>query len=504
MDFLSNVLAGFAIALEPNNLFFCFIGTLAGTLVGVLPGLGPLSAIAILLPATFYIPAVPALIMLAGIYYGAMYGGSTTSILVNIPGEAASVVTCLDGYQMARQGKAGAALGIAAIGSFVAGTMGVVLLMLMAPPLARIALKFGPPEYFALFLMALIIVAAMGSGDAVAALMMMTLGVTIGTIGTDQITGNPRFALNIRELLDGVGIAPVAIGLFGISEVFLNVERIVRSDLLAAPLRGLWPSLQEFRVSFLPILRGSVLGFFIGILPGGNPIISSFLSYGLEKRLYKHPERFGHGAIEGVAGPESANNATTQGAFVPLLSLGIPNNAVMALMLGAFVIHGVLPGPNLITEKPQLFWGVLCSMYIGNAMCLALNLPLVGLWVQVLRVPYRLLFPTILLFCLLGVYSLNMSTFEMLLVVVFGVVGYLLRKLEYEMAPLILGVVIGPMLEVALRQSLLLSRGRLSIFVTRPIAACFLAVAAFFLIRAMVSWVRATKPSAEESAGSTG
>lgn len=368
--------------------------------------------------------------------------------------------------------------------------MSVVLLMLMAPPLARLALKFGPPEYFTLFSMALIIVASMGSGDPLKALMMVAFGLTLGTVGTDQVTGNPRFALNIRELQDGVGIAPVAIGVLGISEVLLNVERMAPPDLLTTSLRGILPSLRDLRDSWLPMLRGSVLGFFIGILPGGNPIISSFLSYGMEKKLSKHPQRFGHGAVEGLAGPEAANNATTSGAFVPLLSLGVPNNAVMALMLGAIVIHGIIPGPNLITEKPQLFWGVLCSMYIGNAMLLALNLPLVGLWVQVLRVPYRVLFPMILLFCLLGVYSLNMSSFEMLVVVAFGLVGYLLRKLEYEMAPLILGVILGPMLEMALRQSLLLGKGRLSIFVTRPIAATFLAVSAIFLIRTAVSWGR--------------
>mgnify|MGYP001049645198 CR=1 FL=1 len=490
MDLLTNVLNGFSVALEPTNLFFCFLGALSGTLIGVLPGLGPLSAIAFLLPATFYIPVVPALIMLAGIYYGAMYGGSTTSILVNIPGEAASVVTCLDGYQMARQGRAGPALGIAAIGSFIAGTMGVILLMLMAPPLARVALKFGPPEYSALLFLALIIVSFIGSGEPLKALMMVALGLAIGMIGTDQITGNPRFAFGIRELQDGVGIAPMAIGVFGISEVFLNVERRERRQLLKAAFRGIFPSLQDYKDSFFPIFRGSLLGFFIGILPGGNPIISSFISYGMEKKLSRHPERFGHGAIAGVAGPESANNSTTSGAFVPLLSLGVPNNAVMALMLGAIIIHGVVPGPTLITDKPQLFWGILCSMYIGNAMLLALNLPLVGLWVQVLRVPYRVLFPMILIFCLIGVYSLNASAFEMILVLIFGVFGYVMRKLDYEMAPLIMGVIIGPMLETALRQSLLLSKGNFSIFVARPIAACFLGIAAIFLMRTVFSFVR--------------
>jgi putative tricarboxylic transport membrane protein len=483
MDLLGNVLHGFAVSLEPTNLFYCFVGALAGTLIGVLPGLGPLSAIALLLPATLNIPLIPALIMLAGIYYGAMYGGSTTSILVNIPGEAASVVTCLDGYQMARQGRAGPALGISAIGSFIAGTLGVVFLMVLAPPLAKAALKFGPPEYFSLFLLALVVVSFIGSGDPAKALMMMALGLCLGLIGSDPISGNPRFALGIRELQDGVGIAPVAIGLFGISEVLLNVEKIERREIFQTSFRGLLPSFQDLKNSFNPILRGSLLGFFVGILPGGNPVISSFFSYGLEKRVSKHPERFGHGAIEGVAGPEAANNATTSGAFVPLLSLGIPSNAVMALMLGAFVIHGVLPGPNLISDKPQVFWGVLCSMYVGNAMLLALNLPLVGLWVQVLKIPYRVLFPMILLFCLIGVYGLNASVLEMILVIIFGVFGYIMRKLEFEMAPLILGLIVGPMMELAVRQSLLLSKGSFTIFISRPISAVFFFLTLAFLLR---------------------
>jgi len=493
MDLLTNVAHGFAVALDPNNLFFCFIGCLAGTLIGVLPGLGPLAAIAFLLPTTLYIPVVPALIMLAGIYYGAMYGGSTTSILLNIPGEAASVVTCLDGYQMALQGRAGVALGISAIGSFVAGTVGVVILMVLAPPLAKLALKFGPPEYTSLLLLALIVIAWVGSGEPGKALMMVALGLALGLVGTDPITGNPRYTFGIRDLEDGIGIVPVAIGVFGISEVFLNVEVILQRQSLKTTFRKLLPSLREMRQCFLPMIRGSFLGFGVGILPGGNPIISSFLSYGVEKKVSAHPERFGHGAIEGVAGPEAANNAATSGAFVPLLSLGVPNNAVMALMLGAILIHGIIPGPSLITDKPQLFWGLLCSMYIGNAMLLALNLPLIGIWVRVLRIPYRILFPMILIFCLIGVYSINASIFEMFLVTLFGVFGYVMRKLDYEMAPLLMGVVLAPMFETALRQALLLSRGSFSIFVTRPISAFFLIASILFLVRSGISRVKKGK-----------
>jgi putative tricarboxylic transport membrane protein len=489
MDLLTNVLQGFSVALDSTNLLYCFLGVLAGTLIGVLPGLGPLAAIAFLLPITFYIPVVPSLIMLAGIYYGAMYGGSTTSILVNIPGEAASVVTCLDGYQMALQGRAGPALGISAIGSFVAGTFGVVILMLLAPPLARFALKFGPAEFSSLLVLALIIVEYFGSGEPVKAMMMGALGLALSMIGTDQISGNPRFTFGIWELVDGVGVVPVAIGVFGISEVFLNVEVIQQRQLIKTTFKGVFPSIQDYRDSALPILRGSLLGFFVGILPGGSHIISSFLSYGVEKKVSKHPEKFGHGAIEGVAGPESANNAATSAAFVPLLSLGVPNNAVMALMLGAIIIHGVVPGPRLISDQPQLFWGVIGSMYVGNAMLLALNLPLVGLWVQVLRVPYRILLPMILIFCLVGVYSINASLFEMLLVIIFGLFGYIMRKLNYEMAPLIMSVIIGPMLETAFRQSLLLSRGSFSIFITRPISAFFLVISVVLLAQTAVSFV---------------
>jgi putative tricarboxylic transport membrane protein len=486
MDLLSSVINGFQVALEPTNLFFCFIGCLFGTLIGVLPGLGPLAAIAFLLPVTYYVPVVPALIMLAGIYYGAMYGGSTTSILVNIPGEAASVVTCLDGYAMAQQGRAGPALGIAAIGSFVAGTFGIFILMILAPPLARFSLRFGPPEYATLLFLALVVIATISSGDQVKGFLMLAVGAALGLIGSDPISGNARFALGIYELHDGVGIAPLAIGLFGVSEVFQNAEIILRQEVIKTSFKDMLPSWKDYKDSWAAIVRGSFLGFFIGILPGGNPIVASFLSYGLEKKVSKHPERFGQGAIEGVAGPESANNSATSGAFIPLLSMGVPNNAVMALMLGAMMIHGVVPGPQLIDKAPQLFWGVIISMYIGNAMLLALNLPLIGLWVQLLRVPYRLLFPVILMFCLVGVYAINYSRFEMLLVIIFGTAGYLLRKVNFEMAPLIMGAIIGPMIETAIRQSLMLSQGSFTIFMSRPIPLFFLFLAVLVLVHPLI------------------
>ncbi len=485
VDLLSSVFHGFAVALDPTNLLFCLVGCVAGTLIGVLPGLGPLAAIAFLLPTTFHVPVIPALIMLAGIYYGAMYGGSTTSILVNIPGEAASVVTCLDGYQMARRGRAGAALGISAMASFIAGTLGVAILMALAPPLAKLALKFGPAEYTSLLLLALVIVSFIGGGEPLKAMTMGVLGLAIGMIGTDMVSGNPRFTFGVFELQDGVGIVPVAIGVFGIAEVFANVEIIEVRQLLKTSFKNLWPTIRDYRDSAWPIIRGSLMGFFVGVLPGGNPIIASVVSYGVEKKMAKNPERFGHGAIEGVAGPEAANNAATSGAFVPLLSLGVPNNAVMALMLGAMVIHGVVPGPGMIGEKPDLFWGIVCSMYVGNAMLLALNLPLVGLWVQVLRVPYRVLMPLILIFCVIGVYAVNSSIFETALVVVFGVFGFLMRKLGYDQAPLIMGVILGPMLENNFRQALLLSRGSFAIFVGSPISSGLLAIVAIFLGRSL-------------------
>ncbi len=482
MDLYSLVSQGFVVAFQPNNLFLCFFGCLMGTLVGVLPGLGPTAAIALLLPTTFHFTPVSAIITLAGIYYGAMYGGSTTSILVNIPGEAASVVTTLDGYKMALDGRAGPALGIAAFGSYIAGTLSIVGLMFLAPLLAKAALAFGPPEYFALMCLGLTILVYLASGSIIKALMMAALGLIIGCIGADMLTNVHRFTLGIPELMDGVGLIPLVMGLFGISEVLLNIEVQVRQEILKGKIKNLLPNRKEWRASAAPILRGTLIGFFLGILPGSGATISSFVAYAVEKKVSRHPERFGTGVIEGVAGPESANNAATGGAFIPLFSLGIPSNPVMAVLLGALMIHGIVPGPNMMRQNPDLFWGVVVSMYVGNAMLLVLNLPLIGLWVKLLKVPYAILFPLILLFCLIGGYTVNNKIVDVYLMIIFGVAGYLLRKFRYEAAPLILAFVLGPLLEDALRQSLIISEGDPMIFFSRPISATlFVAVFLLFL-----------------------
>jgi len=483
MEVFHHLLFGLQVAVQPINLLFCFIGVLIGTLVGVLPGLGPVAAISILLPATFHAPPVASIIMLSGIYYGAMYGGSTTSILVNIPGEAASVVTCLDGYQMARQGRAGAALGISAFGSFIAGTLGVVGLAFLAPPLAGVALKFGPPEYFSLMILGLTVLTFLAGGSMVKSLMMACVGVIIGNIGLDLVAAQPRFTFGLDILLDGVGLVPLIMGLFGVSEVLLNIEeKLDKQAVFETKVKGLLPNRKDWRESILPILRGSVLGFFLGILPGGGAVISSFVSYGVEKRLSRHPEEFGKGAIAGVAGPEAANNSATAGAFIPLLTLGLPSNAVMAILLGALMIYGMPPGPNLISAHPQLFWGTIASMYIGNIMLLVLNLPLIGLWVKILKIPYPILFPLILLFCLIGAYSLNANVTEVGLMIFFGLLGYLMKKFKYDGAPLVLAMVLGPLLDNSLRQSLLLSGGSAMIFFTRPICLTVFSVVIVILI----------------------
>jgi putative tricarboxylic transport membrane protein len=483
MEILQGVLHGFHVALQPINLFYCFLGVFIGTLVGVLPGLGPAAAIALLLPSTFALSPVASIIMLAGIYYGAMYGGSTTSILVNIPGEAASVVTCLDGHAMARQGRAGPALGISAFGSFIAGTLSVILLTFLAPLLMTVALSFGPPENFSLMVLGTTLVTYFAHGSMLKALMMALLGVLIGSVGVDSISGRYRFTFGIPTLMDGVGLVPVIMGLFGISEVLQNLERLAPERMIyAAPAKGLLPSREDWRRSAMPIARGSLLGFFLGILPGAGAIIASFASYATEKRVSKHPEKFGSGMIEGVAGPEAANNAAAGGAFIPLLTLGIPANAVMAILLGALLIHGLQPGPLLVKQAPDLFWGFITSMYIGNVMLLVLNLPLIGLWALLLRVPYAVLFPFILLFCLIGSYSLNNNIGDGIVMWVFGVLGYLMRKFDYEGAPLVLAMVIGPMMEEALRQSLILSAGSFAIFFARPISAGFILAAALLLV----------------------
>jgi len=444
----------------------------------------------LLLPTTFKSTPEAAIIMLAGIYYGAMYGGSTTSILVNIPGEAASVVTCLDGYQMARQGRAGPALGIAAFGSFIAGTLSIVGLMALAPPLSKIALKFGPPEYFTLMVLGLTVLIYLAHGSMIKALLMAAFGIVLGLIGLDSINARPRLTFGRLELMDGVGLVPLVMGLFGISEVLLNIEQTLRREIFETKIKGLLPTAKDWLEAKGAIARGSLLGFFLGILPGGGAVISSFLSYAVEKRLSRHPERFGKGAIEGVAGPESANNAATGGAFIPLMTLGIPPNVVMAMLLGAFMIHGVQPGPLMMKQNPGLFWGVITSMYIGNLMLLILNLPLIGIWVQVLKVPYKILFPLILLFCLIGVYSVSNAVFDIYLMLIFGIVGYLMKKFAYEGAPLVLAFVLGPLLENNLRKSLIMSQGDFSIFLNRPLAAVSLIIALFLLISPLIPWMK--------------
>ena len=463
MEIINHLIQGASVAFQPVNLMFCFIGVLMGTLVGVLPGLGPTAAIALLLPVSFHIPPVATIILLAGIYYGAMYGGSTTSILVNMPGEAASVITCLDGHQMAKQGRAGPALGIAAFGSFIAGTLGIVGIVLLAPPMAQFALAFGPPEYFSLMLLGIVIIIYMSSGSILKDFMTAVFGLLLGTIGMDTIAGTQRLTFGVLELADGIGFIPAVMGLFGISEILVNVERIVATTLVTEKVKNLLPNLQDWKESIKPILRGSVLGFLIGVLPGPAPVIATYASYAMEKKLSKTPEKFGTGFIAGVAGPESANNAASSGAMIPLFTLGIPANSVIAVLLGAFMIHGLQPGPMFITKYPEIFWGTVVSMYLGNAMQLVLNLPLIPLWVKVLKVPYAILFPLILIFCLIGVYSLNFSQVEIGLMTIFGVLGYLMRKFKFEIAPLILALVLGPMMESNLRLSLLLNQGDASV-----------------------------------------
>ncbi len=491
MNVLSDLMYGFGIALQPWNLLACFIGVFIGTLVGVLPGIGPVGAMSLLLPITFGISPVTGIIMLAGIYYGSMYGGSTTSILVNIPGEAASVVTCLDGHQMALKGRAGPALGIAAFGSFMAGTLGLIGLMFMTNAMASVALLFGPTEYFALMCLGLSLVTYLTQGSVLRGLTMAGVGLFLSQIGQDIITGQARLSFGLMGLVDGVGLVPVVMGLFGVSEVLANLEKLgEKREVIKTALRHLFPSKEDWRRSAKPVARGTLIGFFLGILPGGGSVISSFLSYAAEKRFSKHPEEFGKGAIEGVAGPESANNAASSSGFIPLFSLGIPANVIMALLLGALMIHGLKPGPLMISERPEVFWGTVASMYVGNAMLLVLNLPLIGMWVQVLRVPYRTLFPLILLFCFIGAYSISTNVFDLYVMLVFGALGYVLRKLRYEPAPLVLAFVLGPLLEKNLRQALILSDGRLSVFLTRPLSAASLLVSLLLLLTAVLPFIR--------------
>jgi len=494
----SDILYGFQVATLPMNLLLCFLGVLLGTLVGVLPGIGPAGAMALLLPISLKITPLGTFIMLAGIYYGSMYGGSTTSILVCIPGEPASVMTCVDGYQMALRGRAGPALGISAFGSFIAGTFSIVALMIVAAPLAKAALKFGPPEFFSLVLMGLTLVTYLSQKSAEKAFMSALIGLLLSWVGLDLINGTSRFTFGILELNDGVGVIPLVMGLFGISEVFLELEKDEIVDLVKTKIKNLLPSREDWRQSIWPIIRGSVLGFFLGIIPGGGGIIANFMSYIVEKRLSKHPERFGTGEIAGVAGPEAANNAAAGGAFIPLLSLGIPMNATVALLFAALMIHGVRPGPLLISEHPEIFWGIVASMYIGNVMLLVLNLPLIGIWVKVLKIPYRIVFPLILLFCIIGAYAINLSTLDLELMLGFGVMGYLMRKFDYDPAPLCLAFILGPMMEVSMRQALLLSQGSFTIFFIRPISATCLGIAALLLLTNLIPFLKQRRKKLEE------
>lgn len=489
MEIFQNISNGFGIALTPFNLILCLVGCFIGTLIGVLPGIGPAGTIALLLPVTFTLPPATAIIMLAGIYYGAMYGGSTTSILVNIPGEAASVVTCIDGYQMARQGRAGPALGISAFGSFIAGTVGTVFLMMIAPPVAECALKFGPAEIFSVMLLGLTIISYLSSGSLIKAFLIASVGLFIGTIGTD-ISGVFRFTFGITDFYDGIGLVPLLMGLFGISEVLLHLEQVFTREILVTKIGNLLPNKEDWKASVKPIARGTLIGFLMGVIPGPSNTIASFISYGLEKRLAKHPERFGKGAIEGVAGPESANNSACGGNFIPVLTLGIPTSAVMAVIMGALIIHGVTPGPLLIKNNPDIFWGTIASMYIGNVMLLILNLPLIGIWVKVLKVPYGILFPLILLFCFIGAYANSNSLVDLNVMIFFGLVGYLMKKTGFEPAPLVMAYILCPFLEEAFRQSLIKSQGDFSIFFKRPISATVLSLAFLFIIFNIFTGVR--------------
>ncbi len=494
MDIFSGLISGFQVILQPINLLYCFIGVFLGTLVGVLPGIGPIGAMAILLPSTFGITPVAAVVMLAGIYYGAMYGGSTTSILVNIPGEAASVVTCLDGYQMARRGRAGPALGISALGSFIGGTIALVILPFVVYPLADAALKFGPPEYFGLMCFGMTLVIYLTRSSLTKAVTMAIFGLILGCVGTDLISGKPRLTFGITDLWEGIDLVPLVMGFFGISEILTNIEKPFKERVIfKAKVKNILPNLEDWKKAFGSIIRGSFIGFLLGILPGGGAILSSFVSYATEKKISKKPDEFGKGAIQGVAGPETANNAAATSAFIPFLALGIPPNVVMAVLMGAILIHGVTPGPLLIQKYPDVFWGTIASMYIGNGMLLLLNLPLIGLWVKVLKVPYRFLFPLILLFTLIGSYSINNNSFDILVMIIFGVLGYVLRKFEYEEAPLVLSFILGPMLERAFRNSLIMSSGQLTIFLTRPIASGALILSILLLCSNAIGGLRKVK-----------
>ena len=482
MELFDNLAIGFQVAFSLQNLIYAFLGVLLGTLIGVLPGIGPVPTIAMLLPITYTLPPVAALIMLAGIYYGAQYGGSTTAILVNLPGESSSVVTCIDGHQMARQGRAGTALSIAAIGSFIAGCFATLMVAAFAPPLSEMALKFGPAEYFSLMVLGLIAAVVLASGSLIKAIAMIVLGLMLGIIGTDVNSGLQRYSFGIPELSDGIGFVAVAMGVFGFAEIIINLQQTEKREVFTKNITGLWLKWKDFKEALPAILRGTGIGSVLGILPGGGALLSAFASYTIEKKIAKDPSRFGKGAIQGVAGPESANNAGAQASFIPLLTLGIPPNAVMALMVGAMTIHSIQPGPQVMTNNPQLFWGLIVSMWLGNFMLVVLNLPMIGLWVKLLQVPYRLLYPAILVFSCIGVYSIQNNVFDVLMTAIFGLLGWVFVKLECEPAPLLLGFILGPMMEENLRRALLLSRGDPTVFLTRPLSAVMLGMAVLLLV----------------------
>ena len=497
MDLLQNLAIGFGVAMTPANLFFALAGVMIGTLIGVLPGIGPIATIAMLLPLTFHLEPVSGLIMLAGIFYGAQYGGSTTAILVNLPGETSSVVTCIDGHQMARNGRAGAALATAALGSFFAGTVSTLVIAMFAPPLAIVGQSFGAPEYFSLMLLGLVAAVVLAHGSVLKAIAMIVLGLLLGLIGTDGNTGASRFTFEITRLSDGLDFVPLVIGLFGLGEIIVNLTQPDHTrSVVAKKVTGLWLTMAEFKQAWPAVLRGTGLGCVLGVLPGGGATLSSFAAYVLEKKVAKDPSRFGHGAIEGVAGPESANNAGAQTSFIPMLTLGIPGNAVMALMIGALTIHGIQPGPQIMTERPGLFWGMVASMWIGNLMLLVINLPMIGVWVQLLKVPYRVMYLAILLFCAIGVYTVNNSTFDVTMTAFFGVLGYIFIRLECEPAPLILGFVLGPLMEENLRRAMKIASGDPMIFLNRPLSLGLLIATAILLVIVALPTIRSKREEA--------
>jgi TctA family transporter len=497
MEIFHNLALGFGVALTPANLLFALVGAFVGTLIGVLPGIGPIATIAMLLPLTFHLEPTSGLIMLAGIFYGAQYGGSTTAILVNLPGETSSVVTCIDGHQMARQGRAGAALAVAALGSFFAGCVATALIATFAPPLARVGQSFGAPEYFSLMVLGLIAAVVLAHGSVIKAVAMIILGLLIGLIGTDGNTGGTRFTFGITELTDGLDVATLAIGIFGIGEIITNLSRPQDArSLVSQKITRLWPTRDDFNRAWPAVLRGTGLGAILGVLPGGGATLSAFAAYALEKKMSRTPEQFGHGAVEGVAGPESANNAGAQTSFIPMLTLGIPGNAVMALMIGALTIHGIQPGPQIMSERPNVFWGMIASMWIGNLMLVIINLPLIGMWVQLLKVPYRFLFLSILLFCGIGVYTVNNAPAAVMLAAFFGVAGFVFTRLDCEPAPLVLGFVLGPLMEENLRRALRISSGDPMIFINRPISLGLLIAAAVLVLLVALPAIRSKREEA--------